>query len=181
VDLRRRAGRDRGRGYGGDPARLWAWSDSEEPGSNNFALAGRLTAGGGAMVANDMHLHLGVPNIWYRVCLRWPGHEETGVSIPGAPTLVAGSTGRIAWGFTNSGAGVGDVLVINPSISPDLYHGPDKDALVPYDKRTETIEPSGDRSLSRWNSTGPSGVPSSGTPPTAESSSIIGPWTIPRP
>ena len=157
VDLRRRAAEEAGDTAAILPA-SGTWSDSEEPGSNNFALAGRLTAGGGAMVANDMHLRLGVPNIWYRVCLRWPGHEETGVSIPGAPTLVAGSTGRIAWGFTNSGAGVGDVLVINPSISPDLYHGPDKDALVPYDKRTETIEVRGSKPVATefdWTVWGP--------------------------
>ena len=90
------------------------------PGSNCFAVAGPLAAGGGALLANDMHLHLGVPNIWYRMSLRWPGHAETGITIPGAPVLVAGSTGKIAWGFTNANAGVGDVLIVDPSISPDL-------------------------------------------------------------
>ena len=53
------------------------------------------------------------------------------MQIPGAPALISGSTGKIAWGFTNSSAGVGDVLMINPSISPDLYHGPDKGQTGP--------------------------------------------------
>lgn len=89
----------------------------EPPGSNCFAVAGSL-AGGGGMVANDMHLHLSVPNTWYRMSLRWPGHTETGVTLPGTPALVAGSTGRIAWGFTNSGAGTGDIMTVDPTISP---------------------------------------------------------------
>ena len=115
------------------------WQESMSPGSNCFAVAGSLAKAGGALVASDVHLRLSVPNIWYRISLKWPGHEETGVTIAGAPVLVAGSTGRIAWGFTNSNAGVGDILVINPSISPDLYHGPDKGALVPYVHRRETV------------------------------------------
>ena len=114
------------------------WGDRETPGSNSFAVAG-ARAGGAALVANDMHLHLGVPNTWYRMSLRWPGHAETGVTLPGAPMLVAGSTGRIAWGFTNSNAGTGDIVEVNPSISPDLYHGPKAAGLLPYDKRTETV------------------------------------------
>jgi penicillin amidase len=133
------------------------WGDWEAPGSNCFAVAGPPSGGAGT-IANDMHLRLGVPNIWYRMSLRWPGHEETGVMIPGAPMLVAGSTGRIAWGFTNSNAGVGDVLVINPSISPDLYHGPDKGALVPYQRRTEAVPVRGSRTETmdfKWTVWGP--------------------------
>ncbi len=130
----------------------------EAPGSNSFAVSGPLSAGGGAILANDMHLRLGVPNIWYRLSLRWPGHEETGITIPGTPLLVAGSTGRIAWGFTNANAGVGDVIVINPSVSPELYHGPDNGALVPYEKRTETVPVRGSKPVSMdfmWTAWGP--------------------------
>jgi penicillin amidase len=133
----------RGRAPAADAATTRAggprWGDRETPGSNSFAVAGARAAGGGALVANDMHLHLGVPDIWYRMSLRWPGHSETGVTLPGAPTLVAGSTGRIAWGFTNSNAGTGDLLVVDPSVSPELYHGPKAQALLPYDKRTEAV------------------------------------------
>ncbi|HEY5228417.1 MAG TPA: penicillin acylase family protein, partial [Opitutaceae bacterium] len=133
------------------------WSDRETPGSNNFAVAGSLAEGGGALVATDMHLHLGVPNIWYRISMRWPGHAETGVMIPGAPMLVAGSTGKIAWGFTNSNAGTGDILVIDPSISPDMYHGP-QGTLVKYDERDESIAVRGskpDVETFKWTMWGP--------------------------
>jgi penicillin amidase len=135
-----------------------AWADGESPGSNCFAVAGSLTGSGAGMVANDTHLHLGVPNIWYHISLKWPGHEETGVTIPGAPMLVAGSTGKIAWGFTNSNAGVGDILMINPSISPDLYHGPDKGSLVPYEHRTAAVRVRGSKDTPmdfKWTVWGP--------------------------
>src|SRR5580704_2874972 len=78
------------------------------PGSNNWAVAGRLTASGAALIANDMHLNQRVPTIWYHARLRLAGQgaqpavDLNGVTLPGAPLLVAGSNGRVAWGFTNS-------------------------------------------------------------------------------
>ncbi|MFC0398604.1 penicillin acylase family protein [Paraburkholderia rhizosphaerae] len=76
-------------------------------GSNGFALDGAHSAHGGALVASDMHLGLSLPNIWYRVSLVYPAEDGgmrriTGVSLPGAPVVVAGSNGHIAWAFTNS-------------------------------------------------------------------------------
>ena len=77
-------------------------------GSNSWAVAGRLTASGAALIANDMHLGQRVPTIWYHARLRLRAHEGVpeldlnGVTLPGAPLLVAGSNGHIAWGFTNS-------------------------------------------------------------------------------
>lgn len=79
------------------------------PGSNNWAVAGALTADGRAILANDMHLGQRVPNIWFRVRLRYadpeaPGGQvdATGVSLSGVPALIVGSNGHVAWGFTNS-------------------------------------------------------------------------------
>ncbi len=79
------------------------------PGSNNFAVAGNLTDDGRAIVANDMHLTLRAPNIWFRARLRYPNPnapaqtiDVQGVTLPGLPLVIAGSNGRIAWGFTNS-------------------------------------------------------------------------------
>lgn len=79
-------------------------------GSNNWAVTGRLTASGAALVANDMHLNLRVPAVWYRARLRVSGEEGAGgtaldligATLPGAPLLVVGSNTHIAWGFTNS-------------------------------------------------------------------------------
>ena len=77
-------------------------------GSNNWAVSGRFTATGAALIANDMHLRARVPIVWYRARLRiaasatQPAVDLNGVTLPGAPLLVAGSNGYIAWGFTNS-------------------------------------------------------------------------------
>ena len=82
--------------------------DVHDVGSNNWAIAGRLTATGSALVTSDMHLGLRVPTLWYHARLRTtgtasePGLDLNGVTLPGAPLLVAGSNGHIAWGFTNS-------------------------------------------------------------------------------
>jgi penicillin amidase len=155
----------------GAPTARWGdpgWADGEMPGSNAFAVAGALASGGGALVATDMHLHLGVPNTWYRMSLRWPGHEETGVTLPGAPALVAGSTGRIAWGFTNSNAGTGDIITVPPSISPELYHGPNSGALVAYERRTETVAVRGAKPVQMdfsWTVWGPVVAPGPGGRP----------------
>jgi penicillin amidase len=80
----------------------------EMVGSNNYAIAGSRSTSGAAIVADDMHLGLQLPNIWYRLALVHPdeqGRERrlVGVTLPGAPPLViAGSNGKVAWGFTNS-------------------------------------------------------------------------------
>jgi penicillin amidase len=83
--------------------------ETVHPGSNNFAVAGKHTGNGAAIVANDMHLGLRVPNIWFRARMRYPDpsapggtRDLNGVTLPGTPTLVAGSNGQIAWAFTNS-------------------------------------------------------------------------------
>lgn len=79
------------------------------PGSNSFAVNGALTGTHAALVANDMHLNLRVPNIWFRARLQYPsprrqgaGVDLIGVTLPGAPALVAGSNRHVAWAFTNS-------------------------------------------------------------------------------
>ncbi|WP_292917697.1 penicillin acylase family protein [Nitrosomonas sp.] len=79
----------------------------QSPGSNSFAVSGKLS-GGAAIVANDMHLKLRVPNTWFRLRLIYPDaasdriHDVTGISLPGVPSIVVGSNRHIAWSFTNS-------------------------------------------------------------------------------
>ena len=90
------------------------YQDQIHYGSNNWSVAGNLTHHGSGMVANDMHLGLGVPNIWYRAS--WylnDGRRMTGVSLPGTPAMIAGSNEHIAWGFTNSQGDYSDVIVLN--------------------------------------------------------------------
>ena len=95
-------------------------------GSNNWAVAKSKTSDGRAMVANDMHLGLSVPNIWYRAVLRYGDVEISGVTLPGTPGVIAGSNGHVAWGFTNIGGDFLDLvgLELNPE-NPDEYKTPD--------------------------------------------------------
>ncbi len=93
----------------GRRAAIAAALEPETPGSNNFAVAGALTAHGAALVADDMHLGLRAPGIWFRARLayadeRAPGGrvDVSGFTLPGLPAVVVGSNGHVAWGFTNS-------------------------------------------------------------------------------
>ncbi|MFI8717926.1 penicillin acylase family protein [Stenotrophomonas sp. NPDC077464] len=86
-----------------------ARAEADVKGSNNFAVAGALTADGRAIVADDMHLGLRAPSLWLRVRLRYPDPQAaggtvdvSGFSLPGLPAIVVGSNGHVAWGFTNS-------------------------------------------------------------------------------
>ncbi|MEO5596854.1 MAG: penicillin acylase family protein, partial [Lysobacteraceae bacterium] len=83
--------------------------DADKPGSNNFAVSGALTADGRAILANDMHLSLRAPNIWFRARLVYPDAQSpvekvdiSGFTLPGVPGVVVGSNTHVAWGFTNS-------------------------------------------------------------------------------
>ncbi|WP_192954685.1 penicillin acylase family protein [Gallaecimonas mangrovi] len=87
--------------------------DPQHPGSNGWAIAGRFTNDGAAMLASDMHLGLQVPNVWYRMAARVGSTTEVGLTLPGAPALVVGSNGHIAWGFTNSYGDFSDLVVLN--------------------------------------------------------------------
>ena len=112
------------------------------PGSNAFALAGHLSAAGGAaLVANDMHLGLAVPPIWYRASLTFAGRTLTGVTLPGTPFVVAGSNGEIAWGFTNAQVDSGDLVAVETnSLAPNLYKAPGHgEDFLRIERRRETI------------------------------------------
>lgn len=94
------------------------------PGSNNWAVSGVLTTSGRAIVANDMHLGLSVPNVFYRARMILADESVTdlnGVTLPGTPILVAGSNGQVAWGFTNSYGDWTDLVVIRPGEVAGTY------------------------------------------------------------
>ena len=111
-----------------DPARLpevrMPWE--QRAGSNAFAVGGALTAHGAGLLANDMHLVLTVPNIWFRMHWRWRedgrARELGGVTLPGMPWMIAGSNGRIAWGFTNGNIDSQDLRPLAPGAKPDRVH-----------------------------------------------------------
>jgi penicillin amidase len=101
------------------------------PGSNNWAVAGRHTTHGGAIVANDMHLWLMAPGLWYRTAFVWPaanGRENRvdGVTLPGAPAMVVGSNTHVAWGFTNTEGDWADLVLLRPAAGGEgWYQTPD--------------------------------------------------------
>ncbi|MBF9235948.1 penicillin acylase family protein [Hymenobacter sp. BT683] len=79
-----------------------------ELGSNNFAVSGAKSASGYPLLANDPHLQLNLPSIWYQIQLNAPGVNVYGVTIPGAPTVIIGFNENTAWGVTNVAADVLD-------------------------------------------------------------------------
>lgn len=110
-------------------------------GSNNWAVGGALTTTGRAMVSNDMHLGLSTPNIYYRARLVATGDDPrdvTGVTLPGTPLLVAGSNGKVAWGYTNSYGDWTDAVVLRPGSAPNTYQTPDGD--MHFDVYREVID-----------------------------------------
>jgi penicillin amidase len=115
-------------------------------GSNNWAVDGAHTASGGALLADDMHLGLNVPNIWYRASLTWPGatgaqNRAVGVTLPGVPVIVVGSNTKVAWGFTNTTGDYSDLVVIESGPDPRTYLTPD--GPRPLVRVSETIKVKG--------------------------------------
>ncbi len=108
----------------GEPAETYALSGlaaDEAAGSNNFAVAGSRTASGAALVADDMHLGLRLPHLWFRAELVAPppggGRPRRigGVTLPGVPAVIVGATEDVAWGFTNSYGDFVDLVRLVPA------------------------------------------------------------------
>jgi penicillin amidase len=85
--------------------------------SNNWVVDGTKTTTGKPLLANDPHLPILLPGIWYEVHLVAPDFESTGVSFPGAPGVIIGHNREIAWGFTNAFPDVQDLFVEKPNPS----------------------------------------------------------------
>lgn len=101
-------------------------SGVEGVGSNNWVLAGSRTTGGTPLVANDPHLKLSAPALWYFARMVAPGLEVAGATLPGLPGVVLGQNRHLAWGFTNTGPDVQDLYLeqIRPD-DPGQYRTPD--------------------------------------------------------
>lgn len=114
------------------------WKPHPFNGSNNWVVDGSKTANGHPILANDMHLNMSAPSIWYEVQLHTPDHNVYGVTLQGTPTVIVGFNEYIAWGSTNTGADVMDWLEItfqDDEKSHYLFDG----EWLPVDKRIETI------------------------------------------
>jgi penicillin amidase len=81
--------------------RLWFGGNSQGWGSNAWVIAGSHTRSGRPLLANDTHLGLATPSMWYENELHGGRFDVAGFSIPGIPGVVIGHNGRIAWGITN--------------------------------------------------------------------------------
>ena len=106
--------------------------------SNNWVINGRHTKSGMPLLANDPHLELTSPSIWYLAHLSLQSGDVIGATIAGLPSVILGRNNRIAWGFTNTGTDVQDLYIekINPDnnneyLTPDGYQ--------PFQMREEII------------------------------------------
>ncbi len=113
-------------------------------GSNSWAVAGWRTTTGQPLLANDPHLGIQMPSIWYQVALHCAPKSEAcpfevgGFSFAGVPGVVIGHNDRIAWAFTNTGPDVMDLFVLKVNPENPLqyeYNG----AWVDFETRTENI------------------------------------------
>ena len=142
-------------------AGMLAWADelarnagtNEGKGSNNWVLAGSRTVSGKPLLANDPHLGLSAPAIWYFAGLQAPAGRASdgtpiaaidagGATLPGLPFVVLGRTDKGAWGFTNTGPDVQDLYLeqINPADATQ-YRTPQ--GWAPFTVRQETIRVKG--------------------------------------
>ncbi|WP_438033797.1 penicillin acylase family protein [Sorangium sp. So ce204] len=122
---------------------LSAASGGAPVGSNGWAVAGQRTSDGRALLANDMHLELGVPNIWYRAELRYGDSEVAGIVLPGVPMVIVGTNRHVAWGLTNLDGDVMDLVQIEAHPGrPDEYRTPS--GWRRFDVAEETIRVRGE-------------------------------------
>jgi penicillin amidase len=120
----------------------FGFADGDDVGSNGWVAAGSRTVSGKSLLANDPHLGLGTPSLWYFAALSAPGLHVIGATLPGVPGVLLGRNDRVAWGFTNTGADQQDLYLerVNPD-NADEYATPD--GWAAYDRRTELIHVKG--------------------------------------
>jgi penicillin amidase len=126
--------------------------------SNSWVLAGEHTRSGKPILANDMHLALTSPSLWYLAALHGGDFEVTGMTLPGAPFVVAGHNRAIAWGLTNAYVDDADLFIerLDPADST-RYLTPD--GSLPFEVVVDTIRVRGQEAPVlfpiRWTRHGP--------------------------
>jgi len=108
--------------------------------SNNWVVAGSRTDTGKPFLANDPHLALQAPSLWFLMALEAPGFKAIGATLPGLPGIVIGRNERIAWGVTNVGADVEDLYLLEEVEGRGYRY---KGRVVPYGVREERIRVKG--------------------------------------
>ena len=114
------------------------WQRLPRSASNVWAVAGERTTTGKPLLANDPHLGLSAPVLWYLLSLETPDMELSGASSPGFPFPILGHNHRIAWGMSATGSDIEDLFVerVDPE-NPQRYLTPDGPRL--FETRVETI------------------------------------------
>jgi penicillin amidase len=119
---------------------------SETAGSNSWVLAGSRTRSGRPILANDPHLGLRTPSVWYLARLEAPGLSVAGATLPGIPNVIIGHNARIAWGLTSLEPDVQDLYLeeTDPKDGRRYFHG---GAWRSFESRSETIHVRGSRDV----------------------------------
>jgi penicillin amidase len=113
-------------------------------GSNNWVVSGARSATGKPLLANDPHLGLTAPAVWYFAHIVTPGFEAIGATLPGVPAIVLGRNSHFAWGFTNTGPDVQD-LYLERLDGAGNYLSPD--GPRPFTVYDETIKVKGGKDV----------------------------------
>ncbi len=118
----------------------------EGSGSNAWVLSGEHTASGLPLLANDPHLGLQAPSLFYLVHVEAPGLNVIGGSLPGTPAVLLGRNSEIAWGLTNTGSDVQDIFIERtlPGVAegePGMYLT--ENGFVDFQVRTEVLRVKG--------------------------------------
>ncbi|KTG10107.1 penicilin amidase [Haloprofundus marisrubri] len=116
----------------------WVQAYETDPGvgSNNWVVSGDLTESGSPLLANDPHLQLTVPALWYEMHLTTDEMNVRGVTFPGIPFAIIGQTDDVAWGVTNVGGDFTDQYTYETRDGEYLYDG----EYRPFETTNETIE-----------------------------------------
>ena len=94
-----------------EPIKLSFDNPDTSSGSNSWAVSGARSASGKPLLANDPHLGLSAPPVWYFAHLHAPGIDAIGATLPGVPAILIGRNQRIAWGLTNTVSDVQDLYL----------------------------------------------------------------------
>ena len=128
----------------GEAWRALARRSDRENGSNNWVVAGDRSATGKPILANDPHLRLSAPSVWYLAHLEAPGLNAIGATMPAMPSIVLGRNDRVAWGFTNTYGDVQDVF-IERLVDGDPHRYMSPDGPRPFDIHEEVIRVRGEQ------------------------------------
>jgi penicillin amidase len=103
------------------PGLGWLDVGARAGGSNSWVVAATRSATGRPLLANDPHLAVEMPSIWYEVHVVAAGLDVSGVTLPSAPFVIIGHNARLAWGLTNTGVDVQDFYVEDVDMTRRQY------------------------------------------------------------